>query len=160
MIQVSLNPGNSHRNLIVTLPDGVDHVPDPSVDPVAHQGQEAGLHGHGQLLPVASDAEDQPHQRVHDPGMETCARFFSLSRTRKTHSNKKYLNTVVEEDQVQGYLGQGVVWQGGVGTVSVPAGVVEDGLADAEEEKADAQAAREQHHEPCHLQQKKISSQL
>ena len=57
----------------------------------------------------------------------------------------------MEEDEVEGDLRQGVVRQGGVRAVPVPPRVVEDGLADAEEEQADAQAARKQHDEPRHL---------
>jgi hypothetical protein len=50
--------------------------------------------------------------------------------------------------KVHGDLREGVVGQGGVGRVPVPAGVVVDGLGHAEEEEPHADAAREQHHEP------------
>ena len=54
----------------------------------------------------------------------------------------------MKECQIHRDLSEGVVRECGIGGISVSSGVVEDGFGHTVEEETDADATREEHHEP------------
>ena len=117
--------------------NGVSH---PAIDAGADQRVEARLHAHGETLAVAEQPEEEPHERVDDPGVDA----------------------PVEERLVESQLGARVVLVGGEAVassacavpvrsseaVAVAGLIVPDRLADAVVEETNSNARGEKHEEP------------
>ena len=93
--------------------DTVDQVARPAEDLVADERIKAGLHGEWKAEAVGHEGEGEADHGVDDPGMEA----------------------PVVEGQVDGVLGQAVVGEGRVGTVSGRGGVMPHRLGNTEEEQ-------------------------